>query len=138
MLYLCGRQGGRLSTRRGQTDCRRGGDSNPRYRLSSAVSCVPSGRWVIQERLVARSPSKLMRCSKCGMENPVGKKFCSQCGNGLSGCCPKCGAENLLSSRFCGDCGATLAGNVSPAAAQSPNAASTAAQIRVTTEQPDA
>jgi uncharacterized membrane protein YvbJ len=79
-----------------------------------------------------------MRCSKCGMENPVGKKFCSQCGNGLSGRCPKCGAENLLSSRFCGDCGATLADNVSPAAAQTPNAAATAAQIRVTPEQPDA
>jgi len=49
-----------------------------------------------------------MRCSKCGTNNPPGKKFCSQCGSGLVGSCPKCGAENSSESRFCGDCGAVL------------------------------
>jgi len=50
-----------------------------------------------------------MRCTKCGTENAVGKKFCSQCGSGLTSRCPKCGAENTPASRFCGDCGAALA-----------------------------
>jgi class 3 adenylate cyclase len=74
-----------------------------------------------------------MRCAKCGTENAVGKKFCSQCGSGLGISCPKCGAENALASRFCGDCGAALAAEP---AALSP-AASTAPAIRVEPEQPE-
>jgi class 3 adenylate cyclase len=49
-----------------------------------------------------------MRCSKCGSDNPAGKKFCGDCGAPLANRCPKCGAENPLSKRFCGDCGASL------------------------------
>jgi hypothetical protein len=52
-----------------------------------------------------------MRCSNCSTENPVGKKFCSQCGSSLPGLCPKCGTENSPESRFCGDCGAALSVN---------------------------
>jgi class 3 adenylate cyclase/predicted ATPase/ribosomal protein L40E len=48
-------------------------------------------------------------CSKCGAENPAGKRFCSDCGSALEITCPNCGAENPPDKRFCGDCGGSLA-----------------------------
>jgi len=57
-----------------------------------------------------------MRCSKCGSDNPVGKKFCEDCGAPLENRCPKCGAETTAGKRFCGECGAAL-GDAAPAAA---------------------
>jgi double zinc ribbon protein len=59
-----------------------------------------------------------MRCSKCGSDNPAGKKFCGDCGALLTNGCPNCGAENPPGKRFCGDCGAPL--TASSATAQSP------------------
>jgi hypothetical protein len=62
-----------------------------------------------------------MRCSNCGSENPAWKKFCSECGAGLSRGCPQCGAENAPGAKFCGDCGAGLSAPVqTPAAETSP------------------
>ncbi len=49
-----------------------------------------------------------MRCTKCGIENPVGKKFCGDCGAALANLCAKCGADNPVGKRFCGECGAAL------------------------------
>src|SRR6516225_2136509 len=49
-----------------------------------------------------------MRCSKCGSENPAGKKFCEDCGAPIANPCPKCGAETTAGKRFCGECGAPL------------------------------
>ncbi|HKF30379.1 MAG TPA: adenylate/guanylate cyclase domain-containing protein, partial [Candidatus Binataceae bacterium] len=49
-----------------------------------------------------------MRCSKCGAENPPGKRFCGDCGSALENRCPQCGADNLAGKRFCADCGAAL------------------------------
>ena len=49
-----------------------------------------------------------MRCSKCGIENPVGKKFCGDCGAALANLCPQCGADNPAGKRFCGECGTAL------------------------------
>ena len=57
-----------------------------------------------------------MRCSKYGSENPVGKKFCEDCGTPLENRSPKCGAETTPGKRFCGECGAAVA-DVVPAAA---------------------
>jgi class 3 adenylate cyclase/tetratricopeptide (TPR) repeat protein len=54
-----------------------------------------------------------MRCSKCGSENPAGKKFCEDCGAPLENRCPKCGAETTAGKRFCGDCGTALIANTS-------------------------
>src|SRR6266851_6867581 len=79
-----------------------------------------------------------MRCTKCGTESTTSRKFCAACGSALSRRCPKCGADNAPSSAFCEDCGAALAGNAASAATGSPQAVSTAPQIRVTPEQPDA
>ena len=49
-----------------------------------------------------------MRCSNCGADNPVGKKFCGDCGTPVGHHCPQCGADNPADKRFCGDCGAAL------------------------------
>src|SRR5246127_3708913 len=49
-----------------------------------------------------------MRCSKCGSENPSGRKFCGECGDPFTVRCPKCGAENTAPFKFCGECGTTL------------------------------
>jgi hypothetical protein len=56
-----------------------------------------------------RFSDRTMRCSNCGSENPIGKKFCGNCGTQLGNSCPTCGAENPPSNKFCGDCGAVLA-----------------------------
>src|SRR5712672_1604767 len=53
-----------------------------------------------------------MRCSKCGSENPVGKKYCSECGVGLLMRCPRCKAENAPTAKFCGECGAPFGSSV--------------------------
>jgi class 3 adenylate cyclase len=50
-----------------------------------------------------------MRCSKCGSENPTGKKFCSECGASLLTHCPQCNAVNAPTAKFCGECGVPLA-----------------------------
>src|SRR5262245_33962518 len=45
-----------------------------------------------------------MRCSSCGSENREGRKFCAECGAGLTLACAACGASNQPGERFCGDC----------------------------------
>src|ERR1700736_5199538 len=47
-----------------------------------------------------------MCCSKCGSENPAGKKYCSECGVELLMRRPRCNAENAPAAKFCGECGA--------------------------------
>src|SRR5712691_2858718 len=49
-----------------------------------------------------------MRCVKCGAENPVGKRFCGDCGAPLANRCTRCGADNPPEKKFCGDCGNAL------------------------------
>ena len=53
-------------------------------------------------------PGDSMRCSKCGSENPDGKRFCSDCGSALGNRCSRCGSENPAGKKFCGECGAAL------------------------------
>src|SRR5713101_2244349 len=75
-----------------------------------------------------------MRCSKCGTDNRDGRKFCSKCGVALARRCPGCGASNEPGDDFCGECGAALVGPAPSVAASSPQAASTAPNIRVVPE----
>jgi class 3 adenylate cyclase/tetratricopeptide (TPR) repeat protein len=49
-----------------------------------------------------------MRCPRCSADNPVGMKFCGQCGAGLGSACPACGSSNPPEHRFCGHCGSPL------------------------------
>src|ERR1700687_2744860 len=79
-----------------------------------------------------------MRCRKCGTESKTSRKFCATCGSPLSSRCPKCSAENAPSSAFCEDCGTALAGDAASAATSSSQGATTAPEIRVTPERPDA
>ena len=79
-----------------------------------------------------------MHCARCGSENRDGRKFCSKCGVALARQCPRCGALNEPGEDFCGECGAAVVASVASAAVSSPQAATTATNIRVTPEQPDA
>jgi class 3 adenylate cyclase len=58
-----------------------------------------------------------MRCSKCGRENRAGRKFCAECGAGLTLICGSCQAKNEPGEQFCGECGEPLA---EPAEARPP------------------
>jgi class 3 adenylate cyclase/tetratricopeptide (TPR) repeat protein len=49
-------------------------------------------------------------CANCGAENPVGKKFCTECGSPLALVCPACGAAIAGTEKFCGECGSPLGG----------------------------
>ena|GEM_PF-4273280 len=51
----------------------------------------------------------MTKCSKCGSANPVGKKFCGDCGESLSLLCTKCATPNNLTHKFCKECGEKLA-----------------------------
>src|SRR5919204_6102312 len=51
-----------------------------------------------------------MICPRCSTDNPVGMKFCGQCGAPLGTACPSCGSSNPPEHKFCGQCGALLAG----------------------------
>src|SRR5262249_21444044 len=71
-----------------------------------------------------------MRCPRCQFENPVGAKYCLDCGARQSTvACRACGTELPASARFCLQCGqpvATEAPVPEPAPAASPAAATTA------------
>lgn len=48
-------------------------------------------------------------CPKCGHQNPVGTKFCGNCGEKIEaaagGFCSNCGAQLKPGAKFCGECG---------------------------------
>ncbi len=58
------------------------------------------------------APQQLIVCQSCGAQNPVGTKFCGNCGASLAPVakvkCPKCGAEVPSTLKFCGECGSPL------------------------------
>ncbi|MDH4104164.1 MAG: AAA family ATPase [Thermoleophilia bacterium] len=68
----------------------------------------------------------MILCSSCGSSNEPGRKFCGECGTGLTLGCPSCGAANAPGIKFCGECGTALAAASAPAAPQAPQAAPTA------------
>ncbi|MGA7226726.1 MAG: adenylate/guanylate cyclase domain-containing protein [Acidimicrobiia bacterium] len=49
-----------------------------------------------------------MICEACHTENPLGTRFCGNCGHPLSVSCPNCGHANPPDWRFCGQCGTAL------------------------------
>src|SRR5580698_6468560 len=56
-----------------------------------------------------------MRCSKCGLENREGARFCGGCAASLELQCPQCGATNLPGARFCDGCATRLIAQLEPA-----------------------
>jgi serine/threonine-protein kinase len=66
------------------------------------------------------APNKI-RCTRCGIEQPAGTKFCGRCGASLGGSqiawtaprpvevvCPGCRVSYPSGTKFCGRCGRTL------------------------------
>jgi ABC-type oligopeptide transport system substrate-binding subunit/class 3 adenylate cyclase/ribosomal protein L40E len=53
-------------------------------------------------------PEAEMQCPKCNTENPVGAKFCLNCGAKLVAVCPQCGATLPPQAKFCLECGAQV------------------------------
>jgi hypothetical protein len=66
------------------------------------------------------APSRI-RCTRCGMEQPAGTKFCGRCGASLGGSaiawtaprpvevlCSGCNSTYPAGTKFCGRCGRTL------------------------------
>ncbi|MHB9032397.1 MAG: zinc ribbon domain-containing protein, partial [Anaerolineae bacterium] len=58
----------------------------------------------------AAAAAATIKCPKCNTDNPVGAKFCNNCGNQLSGTikCGNCGTDNVLGAKFCNNCGNKL------------------------------
>ena len=65
--------------------------------------------------------SNTIRCTRCGVDQPTGTKFCGRCGASLGGSqiawsaprpvevlCPGCGVTYPTGTQFCGRCGRTL------------------------------
>jgi membrane protease subunit (stomatin/prohibitin family) len=54
-----------------------------------------------------------MACPKCGHQNPVGAKFCSNCGEKIEAAagafCSNCGAQLKPGAKFCSECGQEVA-----------------------------
>ncbi len=74
-----------------------------------------------------------MHCAQCQQVNPVGAKFCNECGAPLPRPCQACGQVNPPQAKFCNECGTSLSGDVTgtgparPASPPAPGLASHAA-----------
>ena len=58
-----------------------------------------------------------MRCTKCGIDNAAGSRFCNQCATPLSRACPKCAHLNAPDAKFCAECAEALTSDVSKSTA---------------------
>jgi class 3 adenylate cyclase/predicted ATPase len=74
-----------------------------------------------------------MRCSKCGIDNAAGARFCNQCATPLSRACPKCAHLNAPDAKFCAECAAALTSDGSKPTARN----SSTSAIRIAPEQTD-
>ncbi|HSM17227.1 MAG TPA: tetratricopeptide repeat protein [Gemmatimonadales bacterium] len=50
-------------------------------------------------------PTPSAACPSCHHENPVGHRFCAECGAALAVTCESCGASVASGAAFCGACG---------------------------------
>ena len=49
-----------------------------------------------------------MKCPTCQFSNPLGGKFCNECGSLLGIACPACEKSNPPGNKFCSECGKGL------------------------------
>lgn len=49
-----------------------------------------------------------MNCPTCSFENPIGSRFCENCGQPLEFACPNCGKAVTPTAKFCRNCGFKL------------------------------
>jgi class 3 adenylate cyclase/tetratricopeptide (TPR) repeat protein len=67
-----------------------------------------------------------VNCPRCGSENTPGRKFCGECGAGLSQSCQSCGSTIEPGTKFCGECGAAVNAAAAPPVVAPPPAAAAA------------
>jgi serine/threonine protein kinase len=89
------------------------GRSSPPRRITPSPSL---------NRPIPPAPGSSIRCTRCGVDQPAGTKFCGKCGASLGGAqiawsaaprpvevlCPGCGVTYPSGTKFCGRCGRTL------------------------------
>ena len=74
----------------------------------------------LNQTLAATPPGRI-QCTRCGIDQPAGTKFCGRCGASLGGSaiawtaprpvevlCPGCNATYPAGTKFCGRCGRTV------------------------------
>ncbi|MGB9740838.1 MAG: SPFH domain-containing protein [Candidatus Bathyarchaeia archaeon] len=68
--------------------------------------------YIMAQQMQQTQAQQVVICPNCGAKNPVGAKFCGNCGASLvpqaKVICPKCKAENPAGAKYCGNCGAPL------------------------------
>ncbi|MCW4031022.1 MAG: SPFH domain-containing protein [Candidatus Bathyarchaeota archaeon] len=66
----------------------------------------------IAKGMQSPGPEQLIICQNCAAQNPMGTKFCGNCGTKLGPQkkvkCSNCGAEMPYKMKFCGNCGNSL------------------------------
>jgi len=78
------------------------------YMKETTAELPPGGGAAVE----SKSPEQIVICQNCNAQNPLGTKFCGNCGTKLGAPkkvkCPKCGAEMPSNMKFCGNCGNPL------------------------------
>ena len=124
-IVACTRCGSRFAA--GAKFCGRCGNTT-----FEAVTATHGGQQPMPSHMVPPPPPSLnqpsltgavhkTRCTRCGMDQPEGTKFCGRCGASMGGSqiawtaprpveaiCPGCHASYPSGTRFCGRCGRTL------------------------------
>jgi membrane protease subunit (stomatin/prohibitin family) len=80
--------------------------------MAGAISqAVQGGQQQAAQQAPAAAAGAAVVCPKCGTTNPVGAKFCNNCGTQIGGTvkCSNCGHENQTGAKFCNSCGTKLA-----------------------------
>lgn len=80
--------------------------------MGAAIAQTLMGSMQQQQRQVeaGSGAAATFPCPNCGTANPVGAKFCSNCGQKLEGTkfCSQCGAPLTPGAKFCSNCGAKV------------------------------
>ena len=119
-VVACSKCGSRFAA--GTKFCGRCGNTTFREVTSESthdLSLRPTAASPLPQPVV--SAAAKIRCSRCGVEQPSGTKFCGRCGASLGGAefawkpprpvealCPTCNASYPAGTKFCGRCGRTL------------------------------
>ena len=119
-VVACSKCGSRFAA--GTKFCGRCGNTTFREVTSESThdpSLRPTAASPLPQPVV--SAAAKIRCSRCGVEQPSGTKFCGRCGASLGGAeiawksprpvealCPTCNASYPAGTKFCGRCGRTL------------------------------